>query len=245
MAKLSAAAVNAKELLSAKVTTPIAIDSLFEGADWQTKLTRTKVDIGMGKVYRSGTGVLAKVLEECGLASDAITDCLLAGGSSKIPKLQGTLAAFFAGEAGRTGIVKFDIPGDEVAAIGAAKQALTVSGTPIDEIETENVLTITPFDVCIKAGDGSLQTVIASGTPIPTARVFSVVTSADDQASVSLEFVERAAEPAALLTASLTGLEAAPAGETTVSVSLEISKAGQLRVSLTDSKTGKSVSGTA
>ena len=111
VAKLTAAAVNAKKILSTKASTAISVESLHDGMDFQCKVMRARVDVSLGKEYRKCTGPIQLLLDKCGLKVEDVTDVILAGGASKMPKIKSTLAGFF----GNAEIIKDTIAPDEVS----------------------------------------------------------------------------------------------------------------------------------
>ena len=111
---------------------------------------------------------------------------------------------------------------------------------------TEFDLKCSQHAVCIKGADGSMQTLIAAGTPVPVARHAIVATSEENQASVMVEFYEQPSggDAALLGQATLTELPAGAAGDVKVRVTAQFSKAGELRLQLIEETSGKEVSGT-
>lgn len=255
-AKLLEAAVHAKKILSTGSSTAlVSIESLIDGMDFQCKVMGARVNVSLSKVYRQCTGVITKLLDECGVASADVTDLVVAGGAARGKKMLTTLASFFAdAETGEpTANVLSSMPSDEVVAIGAAKQALVLTDLGEESVQSELKLNVLTRDIAVKVGDGAFVTIVAAGTPIPVARTLSVPSAADDQTSFSVEFVERAAATAAgggddaaaapLAKATLTDLPAKPAGEISLAVRAEVSKGGDLRLHVSETTSGKEISG--
>jgi len=247
-AKLKQAASAVKKLLSVKSTAPVSIESLMEGMDFQLNVMAAKVNLSVNKVYKGIADGVTTLLEKCGLSSDAITDVVLAGGGANATKVGNTLVGYF----GRAEILVTGVRPEEVVAIGAAKQALVLTDLGEETVATELKLNTTTRDICIKAADGSLITVISAGTPIPVARSTTLGTSEDNQTSFTIEFVEKEPQAAGggdspatapLAKATLTDLPAAAAGETTISIRTEISKGGDLRIHAIEQSSGKEISG--
>jgi len=209
-----------------------------------------RIDVSLGKEYRKCTAPIQKLLDECGLKVEDVTDVVLAGGASKMPKIKTTIATFF----GNADIVRSSIAPDEVIAIGAAKQAYLLSqmgtthalkqqmGEKMEQLD----LKCSGADVCVKAADGTMQVLIPGGTPVPVARSVIIATSEENQASVLVELFERSkeGEPVALGQATLTELPAGAAGDVKVRVTAQFSKAGELRIQVIEETSGKEVSGT-
>lgn len=96
-AKLLEAAVHAKKILSTGSSTAlVSIESLIDGMDFQCKVMGARVNVSLSKVYRQCTGVITKLLDECGVASADVTDLVVAGGAARGKKMLTTLASFFA-----------------------------------------------------------------------------------------------------------------------------------------------------
>ena len=255
-AKLLEAAVHAKKILSTGSSTAlVSIESLIDGMDFQCKVMGARVNVQLSKVYRQCTGAITKLLEECGVTVADVTDVVLAGGAARAKKVQSTLAAFFAnpetGEA--TANILDSMPSDEVVAIGAAKQALVLTDLGEESVQAELKLNVLTQDIAVKGGDGAMVTVLAAGTPIPVARVATFFTSEDNQTSFTVEFFEKAASAAAgggdeaaaapLAKATLADLPGKPLGETSISVRVEVSKGGDLRIHVSEESSGKEIAG--
>lgn len=248
-AKLHQAAVACKKLLSVKNAAPVSIESLMDGMDFQCNVVAAKVNLSINKVYKGIAAGVTALLEKCGLTSADITDVVLAGGGANASKVGNTLIGYF----GKADILKTGIRPEEVVAIGAAKQSLVLTDLGEESILSELKLKTMQRDICIKAADGSLITVISTGTPIPVARSTTLATSEDNQSSFVVEFVEKEAKaasggdesPASVSVAKVTlvDLPTQPAGEVKISIRTEISKGGDLRIHVIEQQSGKEVSG--
>ena len=87
LAKLKQAAVDAKHILSSNANTTVAIESLFEGADFQMKLSRGKFDSTVASLYRKSAVPIEAALAATGLKKEDISSVLLAGGGSNAAKV--------------------------------------------------------------------------------------------------------------------------------------------------------------
>eukprot|EP00040_Diaphanoeca_grandis_P034063 m.209756 g.209756 ORF g.209756 m.209756 type:complete len:503 (-) comp33050_c1_seq6:2229-3737(-) len=244
VAKLKAAASSAKHILSTRDSTTLAIESLHEGADFTFALTKGKFDSTLSKLYRKSTDSINAVLEKCGLAKTDISQVLLAGGTTIIPKIKTVLDLFFE----TPGIVKADIAPDEVIAVGAALEAEYLHPV-LDTAQLNDTPLKTTKSLAVKTGDGSMQVVVPAGTLTPCKVEFEVGT-ADGQTSVALDVYE-------LSESSDGGDNAAPAlkaqlalhtattnnAKKPVLASISILEGGSFEVQLKDQVSGTCASG--
>jgi molecular chaperone DnaK (HSP70) len=219
LAKLKQAAVDAKHILSSNANTTVAIESLFEGADFQMKLSRGKFDSTVASLYRKSAVPIEAALAATGLKKEDISSVLLAGGGSNAAKVKKTLEMYFERE-----IVKDTIPADEVIALGASRHGVQLAAI---DAEVVAAATVCPKAICVKAADGSMQTVIPAGALCPVT-VELELSAAADQNSVSLQVYEQGEPPKYLAKAMLSDVAAGAA----ITGAIEMLTDGTLRVSL-------------
>jgi heat shock protein 1/8 len=123
LCRLRLACERAKRLLSTNNEASIEIDSLFEGIDFYTSITRTRFEELCIDLFRSTLEPVQKVIDNVKITKESIHDILLVGGSSRIPKVQQILSEFFDGKE-----LTKSINPDEVVAYGAAVQAAILKG---------------------------------------------------------------------------------------------------------------------
>jgi len=121
--RLRTACERAKRTLSSQAEANIEIDSLFEGIDFYTKITRAKFEELNQDLFRNCIGPVEKALRDSGLDKGKINEVVLVGGSTRIPKVQKMLQDFFNGKE-----LNKSINPDEAVAYGAAVQAAILKG---------------------------------------------------------------------------------------------------------------------
>eukprot|EP00039_Didymoeca_costata_P018704 m.334608 g.334608 ORF g.334608 m.334608 type:complete len:492 (-) comp17397_c0_seq1:1287-2762(-) len=196
MNKLELAAVEAKHILATKPTAPVAVESLFDGADFTCKLTRVRVDVALASTYRKCPGPITKLLEKTGLEISQFTKVILAGGATKAPKLQSTLNGFL----NSPGIILNSITPDEVIAIGAAKQGSLLADPTYTAVDEDLTLPTTSKEISLQSGSGEVKKLIGKGAPIPAKRETQInFPASEEQASLAIVEVDgTGAEPVVL-----------------------------------------------
>lgn len=155
--KLAAAAESAKAVLSTKPTAAVSIDGLAEGMDLNVSVARSRFDAMNSKHYARAAELVTKVVGASGFSPDQITDVVLSGGAANIVGLKDAVQAVF----GRP-ILLNEIPGEEVIAIGAGKQAALLVDPKNDKMNAKvTEVEALASDVCLKAADGSLVVSLA------------------------------------------------------------------------------------
>ena len=123
MRRLRTACENAKKNLSSSTQATIEIDSLFEGIDFVTAITRAKFESLCEDLFRNCLNPVEKVLVDSKLSKGDITEIVLVGGSTRIPKIVSLISQYFNGKEPCR-----EINPDEAVAYGAAVQASILSG---------------------------------------------------------------------------------------------------------------------
>lgn len=172
-------------------------------------------------------------LKDAGLSASDISDVILVGGQTRMPKVQQAVAEFFGKEPRK------DVNPDEAVAIGAAIQGGVLAGDVKDVL----LLDVTPLSLGIETLGGVFTKIIEKNTTIPTkaSQVFS--TAEDNQSAVTVHVLQGEREQArynkSLAKFDLTGIEPAPRGVPQVEVSFDIDANGIVHVTAKDKKTGK------
>ncbi|MBW1871768.1 MAG: Hsp70 family protein, partial [Deltaproteobacteria bacterium] len=181
--------------------------------------------------------ICEKTLREAGVRKSDISEVVLVGGQSRMPKVQQAVEKFFEREPSR------NVHPDEVVALGAAIQGYAlVSDSKKDEEETL-LLDVTPHSLGIMIVGGYFQTLIEKNTTVPTNASHIFTTVKDGQTSVKIMVFQGeskvAAENELLGEFILTGLREAARGAVEIEVSFEISADGIVGVSARDQETGR------
>ena len=137
MRRLRTAAERAKRTLSTSAQTSIEIDSLYDGMDFFTSLTRARFEELCQDLFRDTLKPVEKVLRDSKLDKASINEIVLVGGSTRIPKVQSLLSQFFNDKE-----LSKSINPDEAVAYGAAVQAAILNGNKGEKIDNSCSLTL-------------------------------------------------------------------------------------------------------
>jgi len=239
MGRLKTQVERVKRTLSSQHQASLEIDSLYDGIDFYTSITRAKFEELCLDLFKQCFEPIENVLRDAKLDKKSIDEIILVGGSSRIPKVQEMLKEFFNGKE-----LNKSVNPDEVVSVGACIQGAILAGVKDEKLENKLLLDVCPLSLGIKERGVNMEVIIPRNTTIPTERSKVFTTGQDNQPAVEICVYEGerpfVSDNNLLGSFMLSDIPPMPRATPQIEVKFSLDANGILTVTATEKSTGKS-----
>jgi heat shock protein 1/8 len=239
MKRFKNAAENIKKNLSTSTTSSIEIESVFDGNDYNSSITRAKFEQICSPIFDKCINLIKQVLDDTNTKIQDINEIVLVGGTTRIPKLQSIISEYFNNKQ-----LNKSINPDEAVCYGAAIQGAILTNTGDEKTKDLLLVDCCSLNLGIKT-NGSIMTPLIeknSAIPIKKSQIFS--TAENNQPAVTIEVLEGVSPIAdknrKLGSFNLEGIPKMPRGQPQIEVTFSLDANSILTVSALEKSTGNS-----
>ena len=240
MKRFKNAAENIKKNLSTSTTSSIEIESVFEGNDYNSSITRAKFEQICNPIFEKCIALIKQVMTDTDTKIQDINEIVLVGGSTRIPKLQTMISEYFNNKQ-----LNKSINPDEAVCFGAAIQGAILTGTNDEKTKDLLLVDCCSLNLGIKTNGSIMTPLIEKNSAIPIKKSQTFSTAENNQPAVTIEVLEGVSPIAdknrKLGSFNLEGIPPMPRGQPQIEVTFSLDANSILTVSALEKSSGNTM----